>query len=65
LTRAGGDRDKFYREQLIPLKLEGYVAYIRRRNWRTDVTVIARTFAAVLLSTGGSKKKDVRIPTRI
>jgi lipopolysaccharide/colanic/teichoic acid biosynthesis glycosyltransferase len=65
LARAGGDPDKVYREQLIPLKLEGYVAYIRRRNWRTDVAVIAKTFAAVLLGTGGSKKKDVRIPTRI
>src|SRR5262249_30331357 len=43
LAAVGGDRDKFYRDQLIAAKLEGYVAYLRRRSWLTDIQVIGKT----------------------
>ncbi|HEY6931720.1 MAG TPA: sugar transferase [Thermoanaerobaculia bacterium] len=47
LAAAGGDRDKFYREELIPVKLEGYAAYIRQRSWLTDLQVIGKTLLAL------------------
>jgi lipopolysaccharide/colanic/teichoic acid biosynthesis glycosyltransferase len=50
LERAGGDHERFYREQLIPLKLEGYVAYIRRRTWLTDLRIIVKTLFALFTS---------------
>src|SRR5262245_36645683 len=43
-----GDRDRFYRETLQPLKLRGYVKYLRHRSWRSDLHVIGDTIRAVL-----------------
>ena len=43
-----GDRDRYYREALQPAKLRGYVDYLRRRTWRSDLDVIWRTIAAIL-----------------
>ncbi|HYT33231.1 MAG TPA: sugar transferase [Thermoanaerobaculia bacterium] len=60
LAQAAGDRERFYLEQLQPLKLEGYVAYIRRRSWRTDVSVLGKTFVA-LLGPAGASRAEVRI----
>jgi hypothetical protein len=50
LLMAGvqGDRDRFYRETLQPMKLRGYADYLRRRSWRSDVGVIWNTVLAVL-----------------
>ena len=38
-----GDREAFYRETLQPFKLQGYCEYLRRRSWKTDLGVLART----------------------
>jgi len=43
-----GDRDRYYREALQPAKLLGYVEYLRRRTWRSDVGVIWRTILVIL-----------------
>ncbi len=43
-----GDPDRFYRETLQPMKLRGYVDYLRRRSWRTDLIVIWNTILAIL-----------------
>ena len=53
LGGATGDRDQFYREQLIPAKLEGYAAYIRRRSWLTDLQVIGKTLLALFTKADG------------
>ncbi|MFY9549757.1 MAG: sugar transferase [Thermoanaerobaculia bacterium] len=49
LAEVAGDRERFYREELQPAKLRGYVAYARSRSWLTDIEVLYRTVLAVLL----------------
>ncbi len=51
LASAEGDPERFYREELLPAKLREYVAYSRRRNWRTDVGVLCGTVLTVLWPT--------------
>ena len=48
MADVGGDREAFYRETLQPLKIEGYREYLGRRNWRSDVVVLAQTLGALL-----------------
>jgi lipopolysaccharide/colanic/teichoic acid biosynthesis glycosyltransferase len=47
LARVSGDREKFYRTNLQPLKLHGYIAYLRRRTLWGDIKVLFDTAAAV------------------
>lgn len=47
-ARSGADVESFYRERLLPHKLGGYVAYLERRSWRTDLGVLWATALAVL-----------------
>jgi lipopolysaccharide/colanic/teichoic acid biosynthesis glycosyltransferase len=60
LAEAAGDRERLYLEELQPLKLEGYVAYLRRRSWRTDVSVLGKTLVA-LLGPKRASRADVEI----
>lgn len=48
LARMPGDRETFYLETLQPYKLQGYVAYLRERNWRQDVRILFRTPLAII-----------------
>jgi lipopolysaccharide/colanic/teichoic acid biosynthesis glycosyltransferase len=48
LEAVQGDREKYYRETLQPRKLEGYVDYLRRRSWRSDLGVLLATAGAIL-----------------
>jgi lipopolysaccharide/colanic/teichoic acid biosynthesis glycosyltransferase len=48
LQSVEGDREKYYRETLQPKKLEGYVAYLRRRSWKSDLGVLIATAGAIL-----------------
>jgi lipopolysaccharide/colanic/teichoic acid biosynthesis glycosyltransferase len=48
LESVAGDRERYYRETLQPRKLEGYVAYLRRRSWISDLAVLAATAGAIL-----------------
>ena len=50
LAGVEGDRDRFYRETLQPMKLRGYVEYLRQRTWKSDLHVIWRTIVALLKS---------------
>ncbi len=47
LDSVPGDRDRFYREVLVPFKLEGYARYLRRRTVRLDVHVLGRSLVAI------------------
>jgi lipopolysaccharide/colanic/teichoic acid biosynthesis glycosyltransferase len=48
LAAVDGDRDEFYRRTLQPFKLRGYLHYLERRSWRTDVEVLLDTVVTVL-----------------
>ena len=48
LAQVKGDREAYYVSELLPLKLKGYVAYLKGRSWRTDLRVLSQTVAAVL-----------------
>ncbi len=49
------DPERYYREQLLPRKLAGYVAYQRQRNSTTDSLVLAWTVLKIVMP-------SVRIP---
>jgi len=49
LAGVGGDLEAYYRKTLQPLKLAGYVEYLRRRTWKTDLVVIWDTLRALTL----------------
>ena len=62
-----GDRDRYYRENLQPKKLEGYRQYLRRRTWQSDLGVIWNTIAALLpgRSAGGrTSEQGSNLPDR-
>jgi lipopolysaccharide/colanic/teichoic acid biosynthesis glycosyltransferase len=40
--------ESYYVTELLPLKLNGYVAYLERRDWRSDIRVLAHTIAVVI-----------------
>lgn len=42
------DPESFYRERLLPWKLRGYLDYLQRRSWATDLGVLGATALAVL-----------------
>jgi lipopolysaccharide/colanic/teichoic acid biosynthesis glycosyltransferase len=43
------DKERFYSEILQPYKLNGYLLYVRKKNWKTDCKIIAETLKAVVL----------------
>jgi lipopolysaccharide/colanic/teichoic acid biosynthesis glycosyltransferase len=43
-----GDREDFYLRTLQPLKLAGYLVYLKQRTWRSDLLIIFRTLICVL-----------------
>ena len=49
LARIEGDTEQYYLNELQPSKLKGYVAYLETRTWRSDLQVLLRTFAAVVV----------------
>jgi lipopolysaccharide/colanic/teichoic acid biosynthesis glycosyltransferase len=48
LAQVKGDTETYYVSELLPLKLKGYVAYLKERNWRTDLKVLIQTLGAVV-----------------
>jgi lipopolysaccharide/colanic/teichoic acid biosynthesis glycosyltransferase len=48
LVEVVGDRERFYLETLQPFKLEGYLDYLQRRSWRSDLKVLWQTIVAVV-----------------
>lgn len=56
LAQVEGDTEEYYLSELQPQKLKGYVDYLQKRNWHTDLTVLWRTLVAVVVphrKTGG------------
>jgi lipopolysaccharide/colanic/teichoic acid biosynthesis glycosyltransferase len=49
LSAIQGDREKFYLDTLQPYKVQGYLEYLERRDWKSDVVVIWHTLVAVLI----------------
>ncbi len=49
LARIEGNREEYYLRVLQPYKLLVSVAYLRSRNWRTDLGILARTALAVMI----------------
>jgi FlaA1/EpsC-like NDP-sugar epimerase/lipopolysaccharide/colanic/teichoic acid biosynthesis glycosyltransferase len=43
LARVKGDRDKYYREKLLPLKLQECLSYLEHRSWRSDISTLLQT----------------------
>lgn len=43
------DRRKFYREVIQPYKLKGYADYLKNKNLKNDLKIVAQTFKVVLL----------------
>lgn len=48
LAQVKGDRETYYASELLPLKLNGYVAYLKDRSWHTDLRVLIQTVAVVV-----------------
>jgi lipopolysaccharide/colanic/teichoic acid biosynthesis glycosyltransferase len=48
MARVEGDREGFYLNSLQPLKIRGYLAYLSRRTWLTDVQVLFSTVLVVI-----------------
>jgi len=48
LGAVDGDRERFYREELQPYKLIGYVEYLESRSWRSDLRLLLETVLAIL-----------------
>jgi lipopolysaccharide/colanic/teichoic acid biosynthesis glycosyltransferase len=48
ITKVKGDRERFYMEVLLPLKLQGYSEYLRRRSSWEDVKILWCTGIAVI-----------------
>lgn len=48
LAGVEGDRERYYRETLQPLKLEGYRDYLRKRSWQSDLRVMLETLLIIL-----------------
>jgi lipopolysaccharide/colanic/teichoic acid biosynthesis glycosyltransferase len=49
LARVAGDRERFYLEELQPLKLREYLEYLSRRSWWTDIRVLGRTGVELMI----------------
>lgn len=48
LALLNGDAEQFYLNELQPLKLKGYLAYLHERSWRSDLRILYRTIRAVV-----------------
>lgn len=45
-----GDKDHFYKNILQPYKLKGYIEYLEKRTWKSDIFVLFQTIAAIFRS---------------
>jgi len=43
------DKEAFYAEILQPFKLRGWAEYARQKAWKTDLSILLRTFKVILL----------------
>jgi len=43
------DKEAYYRDILQPYKMNGYVKFVRRKSWKSDVKIVCQTVKAVVL----------------
>jgi len=43
------NKEEFYRDVLQPYKMNGYLKFVRTKNWKTDIKIIFQTIKAVLM----------------
>ncbi|MFZ5587093.1 MAG: sugar transferase [Thermodesulfobacteriota bacterium] len=48
LARCAGDPEQYYVDTLLRMKLMGYAAYLDRRDWLSDLRVLAHSLGAVI-----------------
>lgn len=53
MAAVEGNRERYYREILQPMKLRGYRDYLEKRSWRSDLRVLLETVPAVFRSRPG------------
>lgn len=49
LAAVEGDREQYYLTDLVPKKLDGYIAYLEQRTWRSDIGILLRTIRSLFL----------------
>lgn len=65
LARVTDNRERYYREVLQPEKLRGYLQYLSRRSWHSDLRVLVETGLAVCLPQVARKlRTPVDLPER-
>jgi lipopolysaccharide/colanic/teichoic acid biosynthesis glycosyltransferase len=52
LASVSGDRDRHYKEVVLPAKLRESLGYLRRRSWRTDLYVLFGTLGKMARTKG-------------
>jgi lipopolysaccharide/colanic/teichoic acid biosynthesis glycosyltransferase len=48
LAQVKGDAEEFYVNEVQTLKLNGYLAYLEKRSWRSDLKVLVQTIWAIV-----------------
>jgi FlaA1/EpsC-like NDP-sugar epimerase/lipopolysaccharide/colanic/teichoic acid biosynthesis glycosyltransferase len=64
MAEVNGDREDFYLNTLQPIKLQGYLDYLRGRSFGQDLKVLWRTFSAVVLPSTAPPPKIIGIATQ-
>ena len=59
MAACTGDRETFYLDNLQPLKLRGYISYLSKRSWLTDVSVLLGTAVVIFCPRRVSLSKDI------
>lgn len=54
LGRAGEDHESFYLTVLQPYKLAGYIEYLNKRTWRSDLRVLLDTGRSIVFPSAAS-----------
>jgi len=58
LAQVQQERERYYLDVLQPYKLQGYISYLERRSWSTDLRVLGQTLIAVVAPR--NEQQDVR-----
>lgn len=59
MPAAEDERERFYVGTLLPLKLQGYLEYLGRRSWRSDLAVLLATAAALARPGRGPTRDEI------
>lgn len=51
LAEVKGNREDFYIQRLQPFKLQGYVDYLQKRSWWSDIKVLCSTLVVIVWPT--------------